>query len=117
MERLWGNYEDDIRAAWHFFLRSKDGVFTTFDIPGVHLILSPPTFNQGDAVTGFHQDASGVLHSFLRTAHGAITNIDAPGAGTSFFQGTAASSINPAETITGHYTDTNYMAHGFVWSK
>jgi hypothetical protein len=58
-----------------------------------------------------------VIHSFLRTAHGAITTIDAPGAGTSFFQGTFVNSINPAGTITGHYTDTNYAAHGFVRSK
>jgi len=109
-------YYEDISAAWHFFLRSKGGVFTTFDIPGTRQIFFA-TFNQRDTVTGTYPDASFVIHSFLRTAHGAITTIEAPGAGTGFFQGTFVNSINPAGTITGHYTDTNYVAHGFVWSK
>lgn len=111
-----GYYQDDITGAWHFFLRSKHGVFTTFDIPGTRQIFFA-TFNQGETVTGTYPDSSFVIHSFLRTAHGAITVIDAPGAGTSFFQGTFVNSINPAGRITGHYTDTNYVAHGFVWSK
>ena len=109
-------YYEDISGAWHFFLRNKHGVFTTFDIPGTRQIFSA-TFNQGETVTGTYPDASFVIHSFLRTAHGAITTIDAPGAGTSFFQGTFVNSINPAGTITGHYTEAKYMAHGFVWSK
>jgi len=41
----------------------------------------------------------------------------APGAGAGFFQGTAPNSINPTGTITGAYTDGNYVAHGFVRSK
>jgi len=41
-----GYYQDDITGAWHFFLRSKHGVFSTFDIPGTRQIFFA-TFNQG----------------------------------------------------------------------
>ena len=111
-----GYYQDDIAGAWHFFLRSKGGVLTTFDVPGTRQIFSA-TLNQGQTVIGTYPDASFVIHSFLRTAHGAVTAIDAPDAGTSFFQGTFVSGINSAGMITGHYTDMNYAAHGFVWGK
>lgn len=113
---IGGYYEDDIDGAWHFFLRSKGGVFTTFDVPGTRQIFSA-TLNQGHSVIGTYPDASFVIHSFLRTAHGALTAIDAPSAGTSFFQGTFVNGINSAGTVTGHYTDMNYVAHGFVWGK
>ena len=45
-----------------------------------------------------------------------LIEFDAPGAGTGFFQGTDALSINPAGTIMGYYSDASFVLHGFVRS-
>ena len=43
-----------------------------------------------------------------------ITTFDAPGVGTSPAQGTNATGINAYGAITGMYTDSNYVWHGFL---
>jgi hypothetical protein len=50
----------------------------------------------------------------VRLSAQTITTFDAPGAGTGFFEGTFANSMNPAGVITGFYTDTSSVAHGFL---
>ena len=50
----------------------------------------------------------------VRLSAQTITTFDAPGAGTGFFQGTIANSINPSGAIAGYYTDANYEVHGFL---
>jgi probable HAF family extracellular repeat protein len=46
-----------------------------------------------------------------------ITTFDAPGAGTGQYQGTFATTINPAGVIAGYYLDANNVYHGFVRSR
>src|SRR5205809_3376294 len=46
-----------------------------------------------------------------------ITTFDAPGAGTSAFQGTVATNINPSGTIIGFTRDANNVRPGFVRSQ
>jgi hypothetical protein len=45
-----------------------------------------------------------------------ITTFNVSAAGTGAFQGTFGSSINPEGEITGTYSDTNYVFHGFLRS-
>jgi len=56
------------------------------------------------------QAIAGIGHSRKPT----FTEFDAPGAGTGTLQGTDGFSINTAGAITGTYTDTSSVAHGFV---
>lgn len=109
-----GSYQDGNTGAWRCFVRSKAGVYTTFDIPNAVGFIFSAHLNQGGAVTGTYTDANAVLHAFLRRANGTLISFDAPGAGTGVFQGTSANSINPTGTITGTYTDANSVSHGFV---
>ena len=44
----------------------------------------------------------------------AIVTFDVPGAGTGAGQGTIGYAITPNETITGQYTDSGTVAHGYV---
>jgi hypothetical protein len=55
-----------------------------------------------------------VFRGYLRAPDGTITTFDAPGAGTGYFQGTYPANNNPAGAITGNYTDTNDVNHGFL---
>lgn len=45
-----------------------------------------------------------------------IITFDAPGAGTGAFQGTQPFALNAGGSITGPYTDTNFVNHGFLRS-
>ena len=49
-----------------------------------------------------------------RTLASAFTAVDVPGAGTGAQQGTAISAIDAAGDITGVYTDSSNVEHGFV---
>ena len=46
--------------------------------------------------------------------HGTIITFDAPGAGTGYFQGTFAFSINPEGAIAGTYQDSGGVFHGYL---
>jgi hypothetical protein len=64
---------------------------------------------------------SGVLPIPVRlaaqNASSEIINFDAPGAGKTAGagQGTFPDSISDAGAITGHYTDSRNVNHGFLW--
>jgi len=45
---------------------------------------------------------------------GTIITFDAPGAGTGYFQGTFAFSINPEGAIAGTYQDSGGVYHGYL---
>ncbi len=64
----------------------------------------------------FDGSGSGVFHAFFGSPGGQFTTFDAPGAGTAPNQGTNATSINSAGTISGAYVDSNGVPHGFVRS-
>lgn len=68
-----------------------------------------------DSITGLVNDAYSVNHGFVRASDGTMTLLDAPGAGTGFGQGTSSYAINLFSWVTGWYTDSAYVAHGFLW--
>jgi hypothetical protein len=120
---ITGIYLDtsDVR---HGFVRAANGTFITFNVAGAGTAATQGTFplsiNTVGVVTGFYADSNGTFHGFVRAANGTITApIDAPGASTGAangfsFKGTIPASIDEAGDVTGAYTDTNGVFHGFV---
>jgi hypothetical protein len=109
-------YYYDANFVGHGFLRSSNGTFTTFDVPGLTSTF-PSSISQAGAITGsyaYNNDVNFVGHGFLWASNGTLITFDAPGAGTGILQGTYPSSINPEGRITGTYYDANNMAHGFL---
>ncbi len=116
-------YFRDAANVFHGFVRSQNGKFTTFDVPGAGTapyqgtIVQPiSSINPDGDLAGQFIDQNYVRHGYLRTAEGRITTFDAPGAGTDGRQGqgTIGHSINPQGEISGAVIDGNDIYHGFV---
>ena len=101
-----------------YFLRTKGGAVTTFDPSelGPATPLGGATNQEGALIGLFISGSFPNLNfvSFLRTPDGNFTEIADPNAGTGFFQGTIAVGINAAGEITGNYSDSNGVGHGFL---
>ena len=101
--------------AFHGFLRSPDGKFTTFEAPGAdtgaYNGTSPAAINDLGVITGSYTDANGFDHGFLRSPDGKFTTFDVPGAGG---YGTTPIALNLEGAVVGWYTDSNYLFHSFV---
>lgn len=93
---------------------TRNGIATVFDYPGTTGVTVWATISDNDIVTGQYVDANGVLHSFTRSARGVFTAMDDPLAGNAAGQGTAASSINDVGIVSGTYTDSAFVSHGFL---
>ena len=107
------NYECD------GFLRAPDGKFTAVHVPGSGALgAAPSSMNVWGAISGNYLDAVNADHGFLRAPDGSIATFDAPGATTNVaWEGTIPipfSGINLEGTITGYYTDTDDVLHGFL---
>src|SRR5215469_14355085 len=96
-----GNVFDEA-GNQHGFVGDKNGSFTVFDYPG-EILGGFMAINPPGVVVGTYLNPQ--AHGFRRTADGTVTALDFPSAGTGFFQGTFALSINPAGVITGYYND------------
>jgi hypothetical protein len=94
----------------HSFVRSKKGVFTSFDPPGA-ISSTASTVNPSGAVVGAYTDNVGNGHGYLLD-HGTFTTIDFPGAIFTF-----AGGGNPEGDIIGEYNDTAGVGHSFLLSK
>jgi hypothetical protein len=111
----------DANDIFHGFVRTKDGVTTTFDAPGAGTNIFQGTFpavssglNNVGTLIGDYMDENSVYHGFVRTKNGEIISFDVNGAGTGPFQGTDPISINSRGQIVGIYLDSANTAHGFV---
>ena len=118
---ITGGYSD-ASGGGHGFLRSPEGAFTTFDVPGTSGTTNAIALNLEAAIVGYYQDPSGVFQAFLRRPDGTFATWSGPGAcdatpATGCF-GTAAFSINVFGTIAGGYIDNsgNFVGHGLVRS-
>ena len=94
----------------HSFVRSKKGVFTSFDPPGA-ISSTASTVNPSGAVVGAYTDNVGNGHGYLLD-HGTFTTIDFPGAIFTF-----AGGGNAEGDIIGEYNDTAGVGHSFLLSK
>jgi hypothetical protein len=123
-----GNYMD-VNLSGHGLIRSPGGTLTTYDVPGAGTGTYQGTgcpgcfagFNVWGAIAATYTDSNSVAHGYLRSPDGTITTFDAPGAGTGVYQGTGCFSdcyvsLNDWGAITGLYSDSNYVDHGYVRS-
>jgi hypothetical protein len=119
---ITGVYYDASNEA-HGFLRSPEGKFTTFDVPGGTIgAINPIALNLEAAIVGVYQDQNGVFQAFLRRPDGTFETWSGPGAcdatpATGCF-GTGAFSINDFGTVAADYEDNsgNFVDHGLLRS-
>ena len=107
---ITGQYRD-ANGLNHGFVRSPQGVITSFDVPGsLNTFLS--AINAAGVVVGFTLFTLMAVqqHGFVRNAHGVITPFDPSGS-----IGTVPRSINAAGVVVGFYSDGS-VQHGFVRS-
>jgi hypothetical protein len=102
----------------HGFVRSNQGTFSTFDVPGAGTGPGqgtlPESNNTLGAIAGNYLDGSGVDHGFLRDTQGTFSTFDVPGAGTGAGQGTVPLDNNDSGAITGEDIDGSNVTHGFL---
>ena len=93
------------------FVRSLDGTFTPFTVPGVFPSSStnPIAINNSGVVAGPYYDTNGKEHGFVRLNDGTFLTIDYPDSSS-----TDVTGINNLGSLTGIYTDASFNAHGFV---
>ena len=126
---ITGFYED-ANGTFHGFVRTANGTITApIDAPGAGTGASgkvsfkgtlPTSINSSKEIAGVYADTNSVNHGFVYTAGSTtptFTTFDAPGSGTTgMFPGTLPASINAGGDISGIYTDTTGVRHGFVRS-
>lgn len=109
-----GTYHDPQWFA-HPYVRTPDGTFTTFLVPG-SVDAYTSAINLEGAITGGYFQPADVYHGYVRFPDGRITKFDDSDAGNATYQGTAGSGINVWGEIVGIYFDANNVWHGFIRS-
>jgi hypothetical protein len=108
----------DAKGVLHGFVRSHQGTFSTFDVPGAGTGAGqgtlPESNNTSGTIAGNYLDGNGVDHGFLFDKQGSFTTFDVPGTGTGAGQGTIPLDNNNARAITGEYIDGGNVIHGFL---
>jgi hypothetical protein len=102
-----GSFTDAGCTHFHGFLRSPDGAFSAFDIPGA-VDTAPSAINRHGTTTGGYFTAKNVV-GFVRKRNGAITTFLPPGAIS-----VDPTAINAEGEVTGFYLDANSLIHGFL---
>jgi uncharacterized membrane protein len=102
------------------FVRYRNGSYVIGEAPGAGNGPGQGTYpfsiNAFNAITGIVVDKNSVLHGFERFQNGALTTFNAPGASTATaFVGTRPSTNNVRGEVTGWFTDTTGLNHGFLW--
>ncbi len=73
----------NIDGPFHAFIRSPEGIITTFDAPGAGTQTGqgtgPTSINDSGLITGYYIDSGNLFHGFVRDPDGAITAFDAAG--------------------------------------
>jgi hypothetical protein len=119
---ITGEYYD-VNNEEHGFLRSPEGKFTSFDVPGgIAGTTSPIALNLEGAIVGYYIDQNGGFQGFLRNPDGTFASWTAPGGCTSTpsdgCYGTAAFGINVFGFIAGGSEDNsgNFVGHNLIRS-
>ena len=113
-------YYVDASGNDHGFVRSREGVFTTFDVPGGSLLTIGIGINVEGAVVGFYLNQNDVFLSFLRNPDGSFERWRDPGqcetSPSTGCYGAGALSINVFGMVSGGYEDSsgNFVTHGLV---
>jgi probable HAF family extracellular repeat protein len=115
---------DDTTSFYHGFLYTiATGTFTEIDEPNAANGTTPLSINDAGTVTGRYADSSGNRHGFIAIppylSPSDYTSFDVSGAATNTgkggdFSGTIPMSIDTAGDVTGSFTDSNLVRHGFI---
>ena len=113
----------DASGIGHGFLRSPEGKFTTFDVPGAGGSGSIPiAMNLEGAIVGYYTDSNDSFHAFLRSPDGKFKTWIGPdactGNGSEGCYGAGASNVNAVGIVAGGFEDNNgyFVHHSFVRS-
>jgi hypothetical protein len=111
----------DVSGGAHGFLRSPEGVFTSFDVPGSPIGSTlPRDLNLEGAIVGFALDQNNSARPFLRRPDGTFATWNVPGecdaSGSAGCFGAGAFTINLFGTISSGYEDNsgNFVSHGVL---
>ena len=111
----------DATGLNHGFIRTPEGKFTTFDVPGAGANGTFPIgLNLEGAVVGYALDSNNLFHAFLRSPTGKFTTWIGPdactGNGSEGCYGSAAFNINFFGISVGGFQDNsgNFVAHGLI---
>ena len=112
---------NDASGLSHGFLRTPDGRFTTFDVPGAgENGTFPIGINLEGAVVGYALDSNYLFHAFLRTSYGKIYTFVGPdscdtGTSTGCY-GSAMTAINMWGLSVGGFMDNsgNFVQRGMI---
>jgi hypothetical protein len=126
-----GMYADSSNAV-HGFLRTASGTITVLDDPNAAVETSsrgtsPMAINDSGQITGFYTTGSSSTNStyggfVYSIASQTFSGVNDPNAGTGESsngrkQGTVPLAINASGVITGYYTDSNNLNHGFIYNS
>jgi len=106
----------DANNVFHGFLRSPEGKFTTFEVPGADTTAgsfngtTAQSINDWGEITGYYYDATGPAHGFLRSPWGTFTTFDVPGAAN----GSVPIFLNLEGAVVGYSLDANLLFHAFL---
>ena len=112
---LTGYYLDQ-HGATHGFVRSFDGIITTFDVPG-SVLTRPVSINDSGEITGYYEVADGLANlplGFLRGVDGAITTFGSTTTVPSLE--TQPDAINSAGTVIGNFPSVALGSTAFLRS-
>ena len=111
----------DANGFGHGFVRSPEGQFTTFDVPGAGGYGTIPlAINVEGAIVGNYTDSNYRFRAFLRRPDGTFATWVGPDAcdtnGSQGCYGTGASNISAFGTVAGGFADNsgNFVHHDFV---
>lgn len=114
----------DASGFGHGFIRSPEGKFTSFEVPGVGGYgTTPIAIDFEGAIVGYYTDANFAFHAFLRKADGRFSTWVGPnectGNGSEGCYGSAASNINAFGAVAGGYEDAsgNFVHHIFIRNR
>jgi hypothetical protein len=105
----------DSNEIYHGFVRTPDGKFTRFDVPGTggtpgsYGGTLPNSVNDLGEIAGYYSDTSGATHGFIRSATGKVTSFDPPNS-----VGTIPIAINLEGDVVGYYYDSGSQFHAFL---
>jgi uncharacterized membrane protein len=106
-----GRYQNAPGPFYSMFHRSRDGAFSSIDVPGALSTGLPGTragINPKGEIVGPYLGQDGKIRGFVLSA-GRFTTIDFPDTASVLAQG-----INPEGTIVGYYRDLSGRDRGFV---
>jgi hypothetical protein len=123
----WTCNADLSSCAVHGFVRTPDGKYSSFDVPGASTdgLDGGGTFPQGindlGEVSGYYVDANFVFHGFVRSPDGRITTFDVRTSCTDTpnppadcaLEGTFPANVNVLGRVGGTYYGEDGNPHGF----